>query len=63
MARGLDLVGATDFELDTPTRNTEIEVRGDFVYIGSYFPADEEGRTAFKVVDVSEPSSPVLAMQ
>ncbi len=63
VARGLDLVGATDFELDTPTRNTEIEVRGDFVYIGSYFPADEEGRTAFKVVDVSEPSSPVLAMQ
>ena len=61
VARGLELVGSTDYGL-SPTRNTEIEIRGDHVYVGSHDPQDALGRSrGLKVADVSDPANPVLA--
>lgn len=61
VARGLELVGATDYDL-SPTRNTEIEIRGDHVYVGSHDPQDDEGLSrGLKVADVSNPENPTLA--
>jgi len=37
-ARGLELVGANDFDELTPTRNSEIALRGSFAYVGSLRP-------------------------
>lgn len=61
VSRGLEFVGATDLGLPFPTMNTEIEIRGDHVYVGSFFPLDQNGQTAFKVADVSDPANPALA--
>ncbi|HEX6327207.1 MAG TPA: hypothetical protein VFZ72_11620 [Jiangellaceae bacterium] len=58
---GLERVGATDYDLPFTSRNTEIEIRGDHVYVGSFSPLDEQGQTAFKVADVSDPTAPQLA--
>jgi hypothetical protein len=61
VARGLELVGSTDYGL-SPTRNTEIELRGNHVYVGSHEPFDAMGRSrGLKVADVSNPESPALA--
>lgn len=60
-APGLERVGATDYGLDFTSRNTEIEIRGDHVYVGSFSPLDEAGQSAVKVADVSDPTDPRLA--
>lgn len=57
---GLERVGATDYDLDFTSRNTEIEIRGDHVFVGSFSPLNEDGQTAVKVADVSEPANPTL---
>lgn len=57
-AGGLERVGATDYDLDFTSRNTEIEIRGDHVYVGSFRPLDENGQSAVKVADVSDPTDP-----
>lgn len=59
--QGLERVGATDYDLDFTSRHTEIEIRGDHVYVGSFTPLDENGQSAFKVADVSDPANPTLA--
>jgi hypothetical protein len=60
-ARGLELVGANDFDELTPTRNSEIALRGSFAYVGSLRPLDAAGLSqGVKVVDVSNPASPRL---
>ncbi|MDH3792426.1 MAG: hypothetical protein OES41_11845, partial [Rhodospirillales bacterium] len=61
VAGGLQVVGTTDYDLDFTSRHTEIEIRGDHVFVGSFIPLDENGMSAFKVGDVSDPSNPVLA--
>lgn len=61
VSKGLEFVGATDWGLPFPTANTEIETRGTSVYVGSFFPLDDNGQSAFKVGDVSDPANPSLA--
>jgi hypothetical protein len=60
-ARGLQLVGADDFDELAPTRNTEIAQRGTFAYLGSHGPLDHDGLSqGVKVVDVSDVRHPRL---
>lgn len=61
VAKGLEVVGTTDYDLGFTSRHTEIEIRGDHVYVGSFSPLDPDGNSAFKVADVSDPANPVLA--
>lgn len=59
VSKGLEVVGTTDYDLDFTSRNTEIEIRGDHVYVGSFVPLDENGMTALKTANVSDPENPV----